>query len=419
MFSVHGPAFRRLAESQASSTAGDALVTMALAGTLFFQVPATDARDNVALYLLLTLAPFALIGPVLGRVFARFPLAYRAGLGVSAAGRFVVVIGMLFAGLNTLWLYPLAFALLVFSRFHGISRSSLVPTAIPDSVALVDANARLARIGVLAATVAVPVGAPLVAVFGSWPALYLAAAAFAIATWAGLTMPGLDLLGAEFADYVSGGTGEARAGGGGTVPRRVRWARFATAGVRFLNGFLLLLVAFEFRDANRGIFDFGFLLGAAGAGFFIAALTSPWLERRLREEPMVVAAIAVEAAAAFIGAQVFGIPAAAALAAAAGIAWGTAKFGFDGLLQRTVDPEARAATFTSSETLFQLVWVIGALIPTALTIPTEAGLVIAGVIALSMQVLYISALLVPLAAAGREHEESVVALERRNVTEYF
>ena len=41
-------------------------VTVSLAGTLFFDVGVGAARPKVLLYLLLTMAPFALVAPVLG-----------------------------------------------------------------------------------------------------------------------------------------------------------------------------------------------------------------------------------------------------------------------------------------------------------------------------------------------------------------
>ena len=123
MFTSRGPGFRRLAQAHAGNTAGDTLVAMALAGTLFFSVPSTEARENVALYLLITLAPFAVIGPFLGSFFARFPSAYRGGLLVSSALRALVCIVMAL-WLDSFLLFPLAFALLALSRFHGISRSS-------------------------------------------------------------------------------------------------------------------------------------------------------------------------------------------------------------------------------------------------------------------------------------------------------
>lgn len=359
-------------------------MTLGLAGTLFFQVPSAEARSNVALYLLITIAPFALLGPILGRLFARYPGTYRTGFVVGSAARVVVALAMLVVGLNTLWLYPLAFALLVFSRVQGISRSSLLPLVIDRPVELVSANARLARLGVLAGAAVVPIGGPLVGVVGAWTALALGAFFFVWATYAGAAMPG----GRSIAKAP-------RRVGRTPIPRGVRLARSATAGVRLLNGFLVLLVAFAFRDADAAVAEFGALLGAAGAGFFLAAIVSPVMERRLREEPMVVAALSVEAAAAFIAGLSFGLVAAAALAAAAGFAWGTAKFGFDALLQSTLAPEDRGAAFVSSETTFQVAWVIGAIIPVVLTIPVTGGLAGAGVFALFAQVIYISALLVP------------------------
>jgi hypothetical protein len=184
----------------------------------------------------------------------------------------------------------------------------------------------------------------------------------------------------------------------------VRLARSATGGVRLLNGFLVLLVAFEFRDAEAALVDFGALLAAAGGGYFLASMVSPVLERRLREEPMVVAALAVVAAAAFIAAQAFGLLAAAALAAAAGFGWGTAKFGFDGLMQATLAPADRGAAFVSSETMFQVAWVVGAIIPVVISVPITIGLISAGCLALAAQVVYTSGLLVPLTTERRaEH----------------
>ena len=49
MFSAKGPAFKQLGTSWAGNVAGDTLVAIALAGTLFFDVPTTEARDRVAL----------------------------------------------------------------------------------------------------------------------------------------------------------------------------------------------------------------------------------------------------------------------------------------------------------------------------------------------------------------------------------
>lgn len=400
MFSAKGTGFQRLAESHASNVAGDTLVALALASTLFFSIPPATARDRVALYLLITLAPFALLGPLLGRIFDRSRGAYRGGLMVSSFARVMLAVVMMF-GIDSLWLYPVAFGLLVFSRIHAISRASMLPVVLDSPHELIQANTQLAKIGVLSSAVVIPPGVLAVQFIGPVAALVLAVVAFLVSGLAATLLPSLDIPD-DAPRGPADGASVRRA-----VPRSVRLAGLATSGVRFLNGYLLLLVAFAFRDVDAGALDFGALLGAAGLGFLLSAIVTPLIERRVPEEPLVVAALALEASAAFVASHGLSLPVAGALAAAAGFAWGTAKFGFDGLLQLTVDPMVRGRAFTASETLFQLAWVIGAVIPVAITIDDTAGLIAAGATALVIQVVYVTALLVPMARARRASVEEV------------
>jgi hypothetical protein len=388
VFSQKGPAFKQLALSWCANVAGDTLVAVALAGTLFFEVPSAQARDKVALYLLLTIAPFAVVAPVLGAVFGRFPAAFRAVL-TSASGLRALVAVVMTVGLTSLWLFPLAFLMLVLSRLYGISKSSMLPVALPEPVALVSANALLARLGIYAGGLAGLLGAGLIQLHSGW-ALAVAALIFLFSAFMGMGLP--DPRGAATSQALVPVVAPSRQDYQRSV-RGLRLSRLATAVVRLLNGFLLALLAFEFKETG-GLLDFGALVGAAGAGFGLASFVSPWLARRLREEPMVVAALAVEAAAAFISGQFFSLWAAALLAGAAGLAWGTAKFGFDALLQAVVQPDRRGTSFTRAETLFQLAWVVGAVVPVAVSIPAEVGLAVAGVTALAAQTVFVSGLLI-------------------------
>lgn len=390
MFSRHGPAFKQLAVSWAANVAGDTLVAVALAGTLFFSVPTSEARGNVALYLGLTLVPFTVIAPIMGGLFARLGGAYRAALTIASGLRTILAVVMMM-GLTTLWLYPLAFGMLVLSRLYGIARSSMLPVALPQPVALVGANAFLARIGIYAGAVVLPIGAALVSIEPSL-ALALAAVFFGFSAFTSLGLP--DPREAARRDRTFLAPDDVMQPMTSGATRSLRLSRLATAGVRLINGFLLLLLAFEFRGQEAGGVDFAALIGAAGLGYGLASLISPALERLLREEPMVVAALAIEAAAAFVAGQFFSLAAAAALAAAAGLAWGTAKFAFDGLLQSRVAPDGRGAAFTRSETLFQLAWVVGAIIPVTLTIDARVGLAVAGAAALAAQTVFVAGLLV-------------------------
>src|SRR6476620_5222759 len=58
-------------ERSAASSVGDAFVAVALAGTLFFSASVDQARGRVALALLITIAPFAVLAPFIGPLLDR------------------------------------------------------------------------------------------------------------------------------------------------------------------------------------------------------------------------------------------------------------------------------------------------------------------------------------------------------------
>jgi hypothetical protein len=380
--------------TQACSTSADTFVAIALAGTLFFSVPTAEARGNVALYLLLTVAPFAVIGPTLGRILDRAPLAIRTVLVVAAVGRAALSLSLVTRA-DSWWLYPAAFGILVLSRVHAIARNSLLPLALDEPRALVAANARLAWIGVLVGSLAAGIGLAAAWVAGANGLLVLATVAALLAGVVGRRLPERE----GPATRLEHRSARSRL----HLPRAVRLAQLATAGVRAAVGFLLLLLAFQLRADDAGLLDIGALLAASGLGFAVASRLVPPLERRIPEEPMVVAALSLTAVAAFVAAQWYGLAAAAVLAATVGIAWGVAKLAFDGLLQATVPVDRRGAAFTRSETVFSIAFVLGALPPTAVPIPLTIGLLTVGFAALTAQLVYVATLLRPLpTAAPRE-----------------
>jgi hypothetical protein len=61
----------RLIELGAANAAGDAAVAVSLAGTIFFANPG-EARGNVALFLAVTMVPFAVVAPLIGPFLDRF-----------------------------------------------------------------------------------------------------------------------------------------------------------------------------------------------------------------------------------------------------------------------------------------------------------------------------------------------------------
>jgi MFS family permease len=140
------------------SAFADALVMIALAGTLFFTVPTDEARGNVALYLALTMAPFAIVAPLIGPFLDRFSHGRRWAIGVTAAARgflaWVAADAVLDEGV---WLFPAALGILVGQKAYAVTRAAAVPRLLPPGITLVAANSRLQ----LAATFGTMLGAPV------------------------------------------------------------------------------------------------------------------------------------------------------------------------------------------------------------------------------------------------------------------
>ena len=67
----HLSPFARLARAHVLTALGDALVTIALAGSLFFDVDPNEARWKVFLYLVLTVAPLGFVAPFIGPALDR------------------------------------------------------------------------------------------------------------------------------------------------------------------------------------------------------------------------------------------------------------------------------------------------------------------------------------------------------------
>src|SRR5436190_8354773 len=119
--------FTWLARTHAVAAAADAAVTISLAGSLFFDISPDAARGKVALYLLLTMAPFALVAPFLGPLLDRMQGGRRFMIFLTCIGR-ACVAGLMVVHLNSLLLFPEAFLFLVFMKAYAVSKSALVPT---------------------------------------------------------------------------------------------------------------------------------------------------------------------------------------------------------------------------------------------------------------------------------------------------
>ncbi len=357
-------AFSRLVAAHALALGGDAMVTVALAGSLFFSISPTAARGRVALSLVLTIAPFAVVAPLLGPVIDRARGGRRA-IVIGAAGLRVGVCLWMATVVDSLLLFPAAFAVLVLSKTHAVAKSSLVAPTVGADELLVEANSKLALTGVIAGLVA---SAPAVAVLrvtddAAW-VLRLAAVVYLLTVIAAFRMRPVAIR--EPTRHEPGGSGDVTDPG-------IRLGATATVMLRATVGFLTFLIAFAFRRGGAPTWWFGIVLAASMVGSFFGAVLAPRIRERFIEEHMVAGALMSIAVGAVVAGWLRGRPGAAVLAAVVGVAANVGKLGFDALVQRDAPDAAQGRTFARFEAEFQLAWVAGALLPVALTIPDRVG----------------------------------------------
>jgi hypothetical protein len=121
--------FGRLSLVQVLMLAGDTLVAISLAGSLFFSISPEEAKGKVFLYLALTLAPFAIVSPLLGPLIDRTRGARRIMVVLSAVAR-CAICPFMAQDTHSLLLFPEAFLVLVFSKLYLVTRGALVPEMV-------------------------------------------------------------------------------------------------------------------------------------------------------------------------------------------------------------------------------------------------------------------------------------------------
>ena len=83
----------RLIYLHSANAAGDAAVAISLATTVFFAGATSEARGQVALFLGLTMLPFAIVAPLIGPFLDRFSHGRRWAIGATFAIRGLPLLG--------------------------------------------------------------------------------------------------------------------------------------------------------------------------------------------------------------------------------------------------------------------------------------------------------------------------------------
>jgi hypothetical protein len=134
--------FATLLELTAAGGIGDAFVTIALAGSLFFSSSVDQARSRAAVALLITIAPYAILAPLIGPLLDRVKQGNKFILMGTLLARGLLCWGMSGDLNDTLTLLPAAFGVLVLQKAYVVTRAAVTPRLLPRELTLVSANAR-------------------------------------------------------------------------------------------------------------------------------------------------------------------------------------------------------------------------------------------------------------------------------------
>ncbi|HEX2902470.1 MAG TPA: MFS transporter [Jatrophihabitans sp.] len=377
--------------NQVMSYAADAMVTVALAGTVFFSATADAQRGNVLLYLLMTMAPFAVVAPVIGPALDRVQHGRRLVLAGTAIGRGVLAIVMAMNFTDLYVLFPAALGSLVLSKAYAVIRSAAAPRLVPTALTLVEANARLSLFGLVAAILGGGVVGFAIKVTGSYPlGLWITAAAFGYTAFDSFRLPkivdALPPVAMPDAPPTRASAvprrGERRRGGLWT--RLLDWTRrgFAPAvivslqgesSLRWLSGFLTMFMAFHVEASAHGfqaVLDLGAVGAAAGVGNFAGNAIGTRLKLG-RPELLILCSVAAGGIACLVSSAFFALLVAIIAVFVCMLGNSLSKLSLDAIIQRDVAETLRSSAFGRSETFLQLAWVLGAAV--ALLLPAKDG----------------------------------------------
>lgn len=384
--------FNRLARTHALSVAGDTLLAIALADSLFFDVDPNDARWKVGAYLLLTIAPFAIVAPFLGPVMDRVRGGHRYMIIGTAIFRALLMVALVLY-VKAWPLFPLAFAMLVMGKTYAVAKSAVVPTTVNSEEALVRSNSRLSILSAVSGAVAGIPGVALLQLGGAEWVLGLGVIVFLVAAVMAYRIPAT-----KVADRPVEQAERAELKGAGILV-----ASSAMGYLRGAVGFITMLLAFDLRGGidpgptSAGVeighrvrealgfvrldltsggappWHFGVALIGVGAGGLLGSASVPRLRAALKEERILAYAVISLTALSLLAALSTGLAGAFIMSFGIALAAQGGKQAFDAIVQRDAPRANLGRTFSRYESRFQLVWVLGALLPVVIPLPARVG----------------------------------------------
>ncbi|MDN6619244.1 MAG: MFS transporter, partial [Corynebacterium variabile] len=359
----------------------DAVLAVSLAGTLFFSATTGESKGSVAAYLLVTIAPFAVLAPVIGPLLDRIRTGRRIAMSLTFAAR-VILTAVLLQNFDSWLLYPAALGMLVLSKSYGVLKSSVTPRLAPENLDLVRANARLMITGHIGGSMVVGAAAAAVAfVFSPKEALWL----LLVCALVGIYLCGLIPSTAEsrgdevFADPFaptedlgpamgapdgeeaptvvapiassasSSLIGRWRRSMSVRFPDATRTAMWGTAMQRLGTGFMTIYVAFVAKSSHtlsgaEQLALLGVVGAAGGVGTFLGNAVGSRVKFSRPRFTVIMLAV-VSLASVVVAAVVDGVPTAAVATLLLSLGSAISKSCLDATIQSGLNPSAQASAF--------------------------------------------------------------------------
>jgi hypothetical protein len=363
--------------------ATDAAMAVALANTLFFAAASAESKSKVALYLLITIAPFAVVAPLIGPALDKLQHGRRVALAASFALRTLLGLTLImnYDGPHSSYpswvLYPCALAMMVFSKSFSVLRSAVTPRVMPPTIDLVRVNSRLTMFGLMGGTIAggaVAAGVEFVCthLFKLPGALFVVVAVTLAGTFLSMRIPRwVEVTAGEVPatlsyhrdsphppQQVKNMVGSLRQ----PLGRNIITSLWGNCTIKVMVGFLFLYPAFVAKAQHATGWAQLELLGMIGAAAAIGNFAGNFVSARLKlgKPAMMVVRCAIAVTVMALAAAVADDRVVVAIATLiTSGASAIAKASLDASLQHDLPEESRASAFGRSESMLQLAWVLG------------------------------------------------------------
>ncbi|CQR63075.1 MFS transporter [Streptomyces leeuwenhoekii] len=378
--------FRHLLAVRLLSQGADGVYQIGLATYVVFSPEKQTSPGAIASAMAVLLLPYSLVGPFAGVLLDRWRrrqvFLYGNLLRASTA---TATAALMIASVPDWLFYVSALCVTAVNRFILAGLSAALPRVV-DADRLVIANSLSPTAGTLAATaggglafvVRLIVADSDAAVVLLGAVLYLCGALASLRMAVGLLGPDRGAVPPRLGTALAGTTRDLAAGVRhlAAPPRReAAWALAAMTLMRFCYGALLVMLLMLCRYAltsgtDEGLALLGLALGVSGAGFFAAAVITPWAAGRLGPGRWMVVCAAVAA----VLEPALGLPfATAPLLVAAfvlGLTTQGSKIATDTIVQSSVEDSYRGRIFSVYDVLFNIAFV-GAAGVAALMLPPD------------------------------------------------